>query len=95
MTTGSLPANLLLAEGYLPIGEAQFDKSFTFWQVKALSLGILNFSDGFLLNAENCRRKKTISLLSTDLHLQTATIAIAKGRSCTLTVTVEKISQSA
>ncbi|KAJ6902054.1 LOW QUALITY PROTEIN: hypothetical protein NC651_019741 [Populus alba x Populus x berolinensis] len=39
--------------------------------------------------------EKTISLLSTDLHLQTATIAIAKGRSCTLTVTVEKISQSA
>nr|TKS17703.1 hypothetical protein D5086_0000010740 [Populus alba] len=73
----------------------QFDKSFTFWQMKALSLGILNFFDGFLLNAENCRRKKTISLLSTDLHLQTATIAIANGRSCTLTVTVEKISQSA
>ncbi|KAL9402547.1 hypothetical protein Peur_006396 [Populus x canadensis] len=43
----------------------------------------------------NCRRKKTISLLSTDLHLQTATIAIANGRSCTLIVTVEKISQSA
>ncbi|KAL3581509.1 hypothetical protein D5086_015841 [Populus alba] len=29
---------------------------------------------------ENCRRKKTISLLSTDLHLQTATIAIANGK---------------
>jgi hypothetical protein len=55
-------------------------KSFTFWQVKSLSLGILNFFDGFLLNAENCRRKKTISLLSTDLHLQTATIAIANGK---------------
>uniref|UniRef100_A0A2K1ZC31 PsbP C-terminal domain-containing protein n=1 Tax=Populus trichocarpa TaxID=3694 RepID=A0A2K1ZC31_POPTR len=104
MTTSSLPANLLLAEE-IPKNypsSVNFEDGYPYYYPSDwIDFDFRGHYSAFkdrtrqLQNVRKTVDGKKLFHFSTDLHLQTATIAIANGRSCTLIVTVEKISQSA